>query len=117
MLCLCFVRYRSQSVSNCSWARNDLKPTVVSSMSSVRLVSRIKPLRLDTLPPSAIIHPPPSAAVPRKSLPTLVGILAARQSEGGPTNLRVEEFKNEKREWHGVKRATRKALAKAIQEK
>lgn len=83
----------------------------------MRLVSRIKALRLDTLPPSAIIRPPPAAAVPRKSLPTLVDIIAARQTEGGPANLRVEEFKNEKREWHGVKRETRKALAKAIKEK
>ncbi|KAG8678650.1 hypothetical protein FRC08_017613 [Ceratobasidium sp. 394] len=86
-------------------------------MSSVQFISRIKPVRLDTLPRSANIRPPPGAAIPRKSIPTVVDILAARNVGGGLANLRVEEFKDEKRQWHGVKRDMRKDLKRVIKEK
>ncbi|KAG8682224.1 hypothetical protein FRC12_009938 [Ceratobasidium sp. 428] len=86
-------------------------------MSSIQFISRIKPVRLDTLPRSANIRPPPGAAIPRKSILTVVDILAARKANGAPANLRVEEFKDEKSQWHGIKRETRNALKKVIKEK
>ncbi|CAE6478919.1 unnamed protein product [Rhizoctonia solani] len=76
------------------------------------LISRIKPVRIATLQ-----HPVRLAvgSTPRRApKPTVIGALSA---QGGPTNLRIEEFRNAKSDWSGVKSETRDALRRVLRER
>lgn len=66
-----------------------------------------------------VVRPAPGVAVRRASKPSVVDILAARRegSGQGATNLRIEEFRNERKDWVGVKEETRKDLLKMLREK
>ncbi|CAE6434960.1 unnamed protein product [Rhizoctonia solani] len=88
---------------------------IVSQMSTSppHLISRIKPLRIATL--HHPVRPPVGSAPPRRApKPTVVATLAAK---GGPMNLRIEEFRDAKSDWSGVKSETRDALKRVLKER
>ncbi|KAF8677418.1 hypothetical protein RHS04_06147 [Rhizoctonia solani] len=84
------------------------------STSPPHLISRIKPIRIATLK-HVQVRPAVGSAPPRSApRQTVVGTLAAKP---GPTNLRIEEFRNAKSDWSGVKSETRDALKRVLKER
>ncbi|KAJ1306393.1 hypothetical protein OPQ81_007398 [Rhizoctonia solani] len=87
-------------------------PTGKMSTSPPHLISRIKPIRIATLQHK--VRPPVGSTPRNAAKPTVIGTLAAK---GGPMNLRIEEFRDAKSDWSGVKSETRDALRRVLRER
>ncbi|CAE6452177.1 unnamed protein product [Rhizoctonia solani] len=78
------------------------------------LISRIKPVRIATLQ-HIRVRPAVGSAAPRHApKQTVVKTLGAKL---GPMNLRIEEFRDAKRDWSGIKSETRDALKRVLKER